>query len=155
MERDQIDLADLSAHIKGIREKSVQNRLATEFLTPREVYILVDVKSTDIKNYYIVTPLLNNPEILTTSYLNKLQPKLPKNTKKDSSRLLNSRASIANPTGLSPKPSSTTPEQPNKGIRSSVSPKPAGKGSPHEKNITPVNNTPNTRRKTIATSSIK
>lgn len=154
MERDQIDLADLTAHIKGIREKSVQNRLATEFLTPREVYILVDVKSTDIKNYYIVTPLLNNPDILTASYLNKLQPKLPKNTKKDSSRLLNSRASIANPTGLSPKPTST-PDQTNKGIHGSVSPKPAGKGSPHEKNTTPVNNTPNTRRKTIATSSIK
>ena len=76
--RDQIDLADLNAHLKGLKEKTVNTKLASEFLHPRETYILVDVKPTDIKNYYIITPLLYNSDLLTTSFLNKLQPKPPK-----------------------------------------------------------------------------
>ena len=79
--RDQIDVADLSAHTKGLREKTSYPRLASDFLVPRETYILVDMKPTDVKNYFIVTPMLHNSDILTLAYMNKLQPKPPKLSK--------------------------------------------------------------------------
>ncbi len=78
--RDQIDVADLNAHLKGLKEKSFNSKSALELLQPRETYILVDVKPTDIKNYFIITPLLYNSDLLTTHFLNKLQPKPPKQT---------------------------------------------------------------------------
>ncbi len=76
--RDQIDLADLNAHLKGLKEKSLNAKSALELLQPRETYILVDVKPTDIKNYFVITPLLYNSDLITTNFLNKLQPKPPK-----------------------------------------------------------------------------
>ena len=78
--RDQIDVADLNAHLTGLKEKSFNSKSALELLQPRETYILVDVKPTDIKNYFIITPLLYNSSLLTTHFLNKLQPKPPKQT---------------------------------------------------------------------------
>ena len=76
--RDQIDLADLNAHLKGLKEKGQNAKSALELLQPRETYILVDVKPTDIKNYFVITPLLYNSDLITTNFLNKLQPKPPK-----------------------------------------------------------------------------
>ena len=96
--RDQIDLADLNAHLKGLKEKSLNAKSALELLQPRETYILVDVKPTDIKNYFVITPLLYNSDLITTNFLNKLQPKPPKQaaTKGNNSNKNNPRSSLGN-----------------------------------------------------------
>jgi hypothetical protein len=76
--RDQIDLADLNANLIGLKEMSSNAKSALELLQPRETYILVDIKPTDIKNYFVITPLLYNSDLITTNFLNKLQPEPPK-----------------------------------------------------------------------------
>jgi hypothetical protein len=76
--RDQIDLVDLNGNLKGLKEVSLNVKSALELLQPRETYILVDVKPTEIKNYFVITPLLYNSDLITTNFLKKLQPEPPK-----------------------------------------------------------------------------
>jgi hypothetical protein len=97
--KQDLDVTDVDGTLKYL--KGNHFRLGSEFLNPRELYILVDSKQCDQNgvllttsspippppnnnnNYFRITPLLiNNSDLLTQTYLNTLNARSFKSTKK-------------------------------------------------------------------------
>jgi hypothetical protein len=98
--KEDLDVTDVDGNLKYLKGNNF--RLASEYLNPRELYILVDSKQCDQNgvllstsspnpppnnnNYFRITPLLiNNSDLLTQTYLNILNAKSFKKTSKTSS----------------------------------------------------------------------
>jgi hypothetical protein len=75
---ESLDLIDKDGNLKHVRLPINQTKLASEFLLPREIYILVDVIPMEVPNYFTCNPFLFDSELLTKEVLAKLTPKIPK-----------------------------------------------------------------------------
>lgn len=115
VDRANLDVSDTEGNLKKInRERDTRRRLSSDYLRPREVYVLVEVtpiptsprlqhdgsspetnstsKSPHYStNYQAVRPLLINSDIVTPSFLSKLAPK-PSRHNHHRSSLSSSRA---------------------------------------------------------------
>ena len=62
---ERLDLADINGELMNLRSNEKRNSYASKILTPRSIYILVQVKEN------IVTPILRNSDLLTPLFLEK------------------------------------------------------------------------------------
>ena len=106
---ENLEICDSDGKLVNMnRDRWTRTRLSSEFLKPREVYVLTEIKammgSDGTRNFYYnqVYPLITNSSILTHSFLAKLNPKIPKHQNKQNlsassnNARLNHRNSISN-----------------------------------------------------------
>jgi hypothetical protein len=84
-----IDVADTDGNIKNIHDKTIQTKFASDYLLPRDVYILIEIKSNT------VVPLLKQSEYLTNSFIKKIAPPQTSKTKKGNSSSTSTAAAAA------------------------------------------------------------
>jgi hypothetical protein len=73
LNRKSIDLVDTLGECKNLRKPTHKNEYASTILSPKSVYILVDVNETTAPNELpTITAILTNSELLTSKFLAKL-----------------------------------------------------------------------------------
>ena len=122
---ENLEICDSDGKLVNMnRDRWTRTRLSSEFLKPREVYVLTEIKpmmgSDGTRNFYYnqVYPLITNSSILTHSFLAKLNPKIPKHQSKQNlsassnNARLNHRNSISNLSNASRADSQLSPKFP-------------------------------------------
>ena len=94
--KEDVDLADVEGEVKNInRDKFMLSKFASLYLDPRMIYVLVEIRQTDNKNYPNIVPLLENSEILNANFVSKLSPKPPKTQQKSQGQKGNQKGNQA------------------------------------------------------------
>lgn len=114
LERGNLDLADCDGHLKNMnRDELSRKKFSHDFLKPREAYVLVEIKPTTESSSnsnlaagkssssspyvtYQARPLLTNSDIVTSSFLHKLNKNLNKNASNMRLSHRNSISSLSN-----------------------------------------------------------